>query len=183
MGARLREPVAGVGELGLLHERLRAEPVRQVLDALVEPGAVGVALAGVAVRGRQRAREPEAGGGVRLRGLAEAPQPRAGAALRQRDRRVDPLGGRGGRRRGPVARRDDDAAGPALAEHAQLALRDLGAHAGRERVPHAVDLDPGLGQAQRAHRALHGLLERGRLGLRGRLDLARARHPLLLAPA
>jgi hypothetical protein len=183
MGACLGEPVARRGQLGLLDERLRPEPVGEVGDAGVEPRAVGVALASSAVGGGEGVRQLQARRGVRLRGGREAGEPRAGAVARGRNRRLDQRDRLGGRGRGPIARRDDDAVRPAVAVHAQLALGHLGAHAGLQPAPRAVDLDPRLGQADPAHRALHGLVERLGGGLRGGLDLARARHALVLAPA
>ena len=184
VGARLGEPVAGV-------RRARSAP-RAPAGRAARRGRRRTRRAGRGRRGARRRR----GRRRRARPRARGRRPRAPAPVDEAaEPRRGPGRGRAGRRpRSAAAVSAAAAAGPSPGATTtrpvqsspctrSSPLGDLRAHAGRQRMPRAVDLDPRLGQPQRAHRALDRLLERGRRGLRGRLDLAAARHPLRLAPA
>ena len=84
-------------------------------------------------------------------------------------------------RSGPSPGASTSRADQSVAAHAQLGVAELGADRGGQRMAHALDLDPRLGEADAAHRPLDRLLER-RVGRRRRvLDRVRARDPLALA--
>ena len=177
----LLEPSAGGDHLGRLTRRAPPEPARELVQATVDPRAVGVALGDLLVGGRQRVGRGVADRGVHAPELGGGVQAAPGGVDRRARARSD-AGGRLARRaHRPLARGQHEPRRPVPSADAQLGLAQLGGDGRGQRVADAIHLDPRLGQADAAHRALDRLLEGG-VGGRGRvLDRVRAGDPLALA--
>ena len=177
----LLQSPAGGGDLGRLARPAPPEPGRELVEAAVDPPAVGMALGDLMLGGRQRVGGAVADGSVLAPELGGGPQPAPGGVDRRARARLDARGRLARSAHRPLARRQHEPRRPVLAAHAQLGLAEVGGDGRGERVADAIDLDPRLGQAHAAHRALDRLRERGVGGRGGVLDGVRAGDPLALA--
>ena len=177
----LLEPAAGRRHIRRLLVAPRRKARRQLRQAGLDPGMVGMALGDLLVGGGDRRRGLVADRSVLAPTRDRQREPPAGRVDRRGGSRLDPRRRlAGGARRAPAGG-EHEPGRPAVAAHAQLRVAGPRPDRAREGMAGAVHLDPGLREPDPAHRAHDRLLERAVGRRRGGLDRPRARHPLALA--